>query len=206
MHKKLTIVLLLVVLGLTACKSGKNGKLSTGEYEVLSAYIAEKFTEDKRKDLAAGVVRIVICDRPSSGEGEPLQHENGQRLWERTKSLQASVTSLQSTTTDSFRKANARPAWIDRSLHSPMDYELVAPTQFLVFFENNGGDWPAYYKRYPGSQGFATFSRVGFNTDGTQALFYLSNRCGVMCWSGTYVVMEKRNGLWIIEKELSWMA
>jgi hypothetical protein len=43
-------------------------------------------------------------------------------------------------------------------------------------FKKNGGDWLAYYKRYPGASGIVTWSRVGFNADGTEALFYESYR------------------------------
>jgi len=43
-----------------------------------------------------------------------------------------------------------------------------------------------------------TWSRVGFNADGTQALFYESYRCGGLCGTGRYMVMEKRSGGWVI--------
>lgn len=43
---------------------------------------------------------------------------------------------------------------------------------------------------------------LGFRADGTQALFYIGNRCGVLCGAGWYVVMEKREGRWVILKEI----
>lgn len=58
-----------------------------------------------------------------------------------------------------------------------------------------------------GSQGIATFSRVGFRADGTQALFYIGSRCGVLRGVGWYVVMEKREGRWVILKEIEmWIS
>ena len=48
---------------------------------------------------------------------------------------------------------------------------------------------------------------MGFNADGTQALFYISNRCGGLCGRGSYVVMEKRDDHWVIEKEIEmWVS
>jgi hypothetical protein len=62
--------------------------------------------------------------------------------------------------------------------------------------------WGEYYRRLPGSQGVLTLSRVGFNADRTQALFYFSNRCGGLCRAGSYVVIEKRGSDWVISKEI----
>jgi len=52
--------------------------------------------------------------------------------------------------------------------------------------------WGERYRRFPGSQGVLTLSRVGFKAEGTQALFYFSNRWGGQCRAGGYVVREKR--------------
>jgi hypothetical protein len=64
------------------------------------------------------------------------------------------------------------------------------------------GDWPEYNKRFPGASGITTWSRVGFNSDGKQALFYESYRCGGLCGTGRYMVMEKKNGTWVIGTEI----
>ena len=94
-----------------------------------------------------------------------------------------------------------------RSFNSPVDYEVVNSAQLDSFFKKGGGSWPAYYKQYPGSQGVLEFSRVGFNADGTQALFYYGNTCGGLCGGGGYVVMKKRSGRWVIGKEIEmWVS
>ena len=78
-------------------------------------------------------------------------------------------------------------------------------SQLDSIFKN--GDWLAYYKRFPGSPGILTFSRVGFSEDGAQALFYVADRCGGLCGGGFYVVMQKRSGHWLIEKEIEmWIS
>jgi len=60
---------------------------------------------------------------------------------------------------------------------------------------------------FRGAQGILTFSRVGFRADGTQALFYWSNRCEGLCDTGMYVVLEKRNDRWLIAKEIEmWIS
>jgi hypothetical protein len=40
-----------------------------------------------------------------------------------------------------------------------------------------------------------------------QALFYESHSCDELCGGGEYVVMERRDGRWVIEKEIEmWMS
>lgn len=216
MHKRLTIILLLLVVGLTTCNRGRSpvalgDELSAAEYGMFSAYIAGKFTgtEGKRqvgKDIAK---TVIIFDTTQSGDDDPLGGENGRPIpWEKTAgSLRKNAPALQQATIDAFREANVQQASLRRSFHLPIDYELVDSTQLESIVKKNGGGWPAYYRRFPGSQGILTFSRAGFGADGTQALFYLSNRCGALCGTGEYVVMEKRNGRWVIGKEIEmWIS
>jgi hypothetical protein len=102
---------------------------------------------------------------------------------------------------------NAQQASLRRSLHPSIDYELVTSAQLEPIFCYHCGFWPAYYKRFPGSQGLLTFSGVGFSADGTQAFFYFSNRCEGLCGTGDYVIMEKRDGRWVIQKEINtWVS
>ena len=183
------------------------------EYDVLSAYIDSEFASRKGVEpvepIGHGIVRIVIFNMTESDEyGHNLRLDgSGHPIpWTQTAtSLQDNVPNLKRATINAFREANGQQASFRRSFHSAFDYELVDSAQLDAIFKN--GDWPAYYRRFPGSPGILTFSRVGFSTDGTQALFYMSNSCGGLCGTGMYVVMEKRNARWAIEKEVEmWIS
>ena len=67
--------------------------------------------------------------------------------------------------------------------------------------------WDDFYKKYPGSSGYITFSRVGFNSDKTKAVIYKETGCGMLCAYGGYVLLSKDNGAW---KEIAsygcWMS
>jgi len=212
-HKRLTAILLSLVVGLTTCNRGKShvapkGELSAAEYEVFSAYIAGKFTA--KKQIGEDTAKIVIIfDTTESGDDDLLRDENGRPIpWEKTaESLRKNSPSLQQVTINAFRKANAQQASLRRSFRLPIDYELVGSTQLDSIFKNNGDGWLIYYRRFPGAQGILTFSRGGFRADGTQALFYWSNRCEGLCGTGMYVVLEKRNDRWVIAKEIEmWVS
>jgi hypothetical protein len=181
MAKRLTTILLSLVVSLTACHRGQvsvapAAELSPDEYVVLSAYIGGKFSEPEKQRVSQRVTKLVFLNMTQSGDDDLLRDENGRPVpWEKTvESLRKRAASLQQTTMDAFRKANSLQAFGRRSFHSPIDYELVDSVQLDAIFRKNG-DWPAYYRQYPGSNGIVTWSRVGFSTDGTQALFYFSS-------------------------------
>jgi len=203
-------VLVILLAAATACK---NSRVKPAEYEVLSAFIDAKFASYKNveplRPTGEGISRIVIHNMTESDEeGINVQHDgNGQPIpWAQIAgSLQGEAATLRRATVDAFRKVNEQQATLQRSFHTGFDYELVDSTQLDFVFKN--GSWPAYYKRFPGSPGILGFSRVGFSADGTQALFFASGKCGGLCGGGAYVVMERRDGRWVIEKEIeTWIS
>lgn len=210
-NKRLAAILLSAVVSSTACNRGHSpraptSEVTSNEYAVLSASITDTNTNQKGKEQP---VKIVISNMTQSGDDDLLLDKNGQRIpWEKTAEyLRGKVPALQRTTIDAFREANAQQAILHRSFVFPTDYKLVDSTQLHSIFKKNGDPWPAFYKQFPGSGGLFTFSRVGFSADGTQALFYLRHTCGLLCGGGAYVVMEKRDGRWVIWKEITmWVS
>jgi hypothetical protein len=181
---------------------------AVAEYDVLSAFIDAEFASRKGvhpvEPAGDGISRIVISNVTESdeqgvyarldGNGQPIP---GPQI---ASSLQKEDSTLQRTTIDAFREANKRQTPLRRSFHTSIDYELVDSTELQSIFKE--GSWPAFYRRFPGSSGILTFSRVGFSSDGMQALFYVKNRCGELCGGSAYFVMEKRDDRWVIEKEI----
>ena len=206
-----TICVFLLLIASAACQKHP----STPEYDALSAFIDSKFASRKGvqpiEPIGNGITRIVILNTTESDEGgQNLRLDgNGQPIpWSQTaSSLQGKDPTLRRTTIDAFREVNRQQLSLRRSFHPGIDYELADSAQLEPIFKRGGGDWLAFYKRFPGSPGIMTFSRVGFSEDGTRALFYLSNHCGGLCGTGMYVVMEKRNGTWAIEREIEmWIS
>ena len=201
MGKRLTLLLLLIGVGLTACN--RKRQFTANEYDVVSAGITGLLASHNHPS------KFVILKMTSSGDDDLLLDENGHRVpWEKTaESLRQKAPFLQQTTIEGFRRTNAQQAVLGRAFRLPVEYEILESARLGPIFKRNGGSWDAYYKQYPGSQGIATLSRVGFNADGTQVLFYISNRCGGLCGVGFYVVMEKRDGHWAIGKEIEmWVS
>jgi hypothetical protein len=180
--------------------------MSTPEYEVLSAWLDDKITA---KAPGNGPTQIVIFETTDSDDDRLLRDDSGQRIpWEKeAESLRKKNSLLQQSTLDTYRKMNGQPALLRSSLHPTVAYQIVNRAQLAPIFCYHCGSWPAYYKRFPGSQGLLTFSRVGFNTDGTQAFFYYSNMCDGLCGTGKYVIMGKYDGRWAIQQEIEmWVS
>jgi hypothetical protein len=77
-------------------------------------------------------------------------------------------------------------------------YVLLKSQNYSSIFENIALDgWTDFYKKYPASSGYITFSRVGFNSDGTKAVIYREVSCGGLCGYGGYILLSKDNGAWI---------
>lgn len=86
-------------------------------------------------------------------------------------------------------------------------YHLLSDAEFADYFGNTDSTaWERFEAQY-NAHAFGSYSRVGFNGDGTQALVYRGVVCGVLCGSGGYVLLEKVNGVWEIVGETEvWMS
>jgi hypothetical protein len=69
------------------------------------------------------------------------------------------------------------------------------------------GGWGEFYKRYPDSGGFISVSRPGFNKEMDQALIFIEHRCGDLCGTGHYILLEKSGDTWkVIQQNLVWIS
>ena len=86
-------------------------------------------------------------------------------------------------------------------LTSPdLDTKLVSQNAVESFFGERGSGWQGFHKAYPDAHGLLTFSRVGFNQSGDQALVYVAFSCGGLCGEGRYFVLKKSGSIWVINK------
>ena len=67
--------------------------------------------------------------------------------------------------------------------------------------------WEIFGQKYPKSDGFVRFSRVGFSSDNKQAIIYFTRYCGVTCASGEFLFFIKEKDKWIKKgKSLLWSS
>lgn len=162
------------------------------QYAVLSAYIEPGLTGDSH-DLGSKAGLLVIRQKTTisaqwtnSGKISDYKYLIGGVPHIRTSIPTASRSIL-----FEFLIANLRNVKFDRSFKLSSRYEL-ANTKDISQYPS-----PEFMLRFPQNYGYLTFSRVGFNRDLTEALFYTEHVCG-MCGEGKYVFMSKINGKWVL--------
>lgn len=78
----------------------------------------------------------------------------------------------------------------------PMRRFTVVERARLGAHRNPTSFWEAFYRRFPGSPGLVTLSRVGFGRDGTSALVRVEYGCGGRCGGTIYVLLANESGKW----------
>ena len=70
-----------------------------------------------------------------------------------------------------------------------------------------GQAWEQFYKEYPHAAGITRFSRVGVDTNSTQALLYFSMTPGGLGGAGFFVLMHRRLGIWrVLSSKQAWIS
>jgi len=153
------------------------------QYAVFSAYLAQGLT----------------------GESHSLGHRNGELVidgrtmrWRATigmvrelwllkqQSPLSTMTPLLNLLCMSFVREE-----LQRSFALPVKYELMTKAEVALY------PTMAFQARFPGNYGYHRFTRVGFNSVLTEAVFYTDHMCG-LCGEGKYVFMKKQNGRWVV--------
>lgn len=72
--------------------------------------------------------------------------------------------------------------------------ELEAAFRYPTIYHDG---WEGFRQSFPDSSGYLIFSAVGFNSEKTIALVYVDYRCGGLCGSSRYYILEKHDGHWV---------
>jgi hypothetical protein len=121
--------------------------------------------------------------------------------------LRGSLPTLQAETWNHLLSVGGEEIAFPSDLETGGPYQLITDEAWAGYFGGiDSTAWERFEADY-GAQGFATYSRVGFNRDTTQALLYRGVVCGVLCGNGGYVLLEKVDGVWQIVGEYEvWMS
>jgi hypothetical protein len=65
--------------------------------------------------------------------------------------------------------------------------------------------WKNFYRKYAGTKGLITFSRVGFNQNLDEALVHLVAQSGLNSGSNFFALLRKRNGRWQVISTLTML-
>ena len=151
------------------------------QYAVYSAYLESEITENFHDYGNRRGFVLLIQDRTTPARIAAPQFRR----------LKTDAPTLQDATLMNFVAESLVSRVLAKRFRLPVNYELLSEGQLVK---------PGSYAEY------VTVSRVGFNKDLSQALFYTEHICG-LCGGGGYVLMERRFGQWRVKAFLStWVS
>jgi hypothetical protein len=120
--------------------------------------------------------------------------------------IKSSLADISRQTLDSFVERNQESHALSPGMDLGVEYKLLTYEELKkISSQSNWGEKPT--EAYPGSYGYLIFSRVGFNNTLDQAVIYVGSVGGPLMGSGSYFLMEKQNGEWIMKDEvMSWIS
>ena len=192
------LLLVLIQLGSTSLSAAQEPpKPDSGptdeEYEIYSAVIKERYIRSETKLL-------IIEDRTFRYDFSTNDEPWKDKLKDKKKGI-----SIDPSAAEDYEAKNSRQSLLNKaSFKLPVKLILIGDLDLRAIFHGKWGEleWIAYYRKYPDSDGFLMLSRIGFNTEHTQALLYLGSRCGPGCGEINFLLLEKVNGTWTTKKEL----
>jgi hypothetical protein len=164
-------------------------EIEAEEYAVYSALINQGTEEENANRL------LVIVKQPTPWVG--FVEKERDSFYE---DLLKSSPALMAETVNDLKAKNKDHPQFTRRFNITRPYVLVSEQELESLFSKHGiGGWEKFYEKYPESRGYATFSRIGFNPEKTQALVYRGHSCGGLCGGGSYILLVKINGAWTIK-------
>ncbi len=86
---------------------------------------------------------------------------------------------------------------------------LISAEEIQYIFHNDDINvgWEEFYRRYPNSSGTISFSRIGYNTNKTQAMVGLGNMYASLGGEGSLIFLKLENNRWVIVKIIpTWIS
>jgi hypothetical protein len=174
------------------------------DYRVYDAVVRAMFRDGiTRFDMNAKIDQVVIRERTFSKHARGTDKED----WDQVK---IRLRSLSDETIAGYEVARKRESNLTPKFDIPFKYQLISDKQLEKVVAHPNGPmehWAKFYKLYPNSAGYNSFSRVGYDKAGRNALVYFVNWCGPLCGTGTYVVVEKGLNGWVVKESAGiWIS
>ena len=109
-------------------------------------------------------------------------------------------------TIDSYVERNAQSTQLSPDMQLGVDYVLLSQEELAEI--SRQPNWhEVLTEKYPGSEGYTIFSRVGLNRSLDQAVVYVGQVAGPLMGAGYYYLLEKQDGEWAIKEQIMvWIS
>lgn len=106
---------------------------------------------------------------------------------------------------EDYRIKNRESRRLTGTLNLQLKYVLAEKEELEQY--RKAKRWDEFYRKYPESNGFLSFSRVGFDSGKRQAIVYLEHWCDEVCGYSYYVILGKDKEGWKVSKtDTGWVS
>lgn len=176
------------------------------ENAVYAAVIERVFDKDRRyKYHAPGPLALLVIKAETALDSmgdrilaEDLSGDFGDsiRHWRSTLPREA---------VEDYRIKNRESRRLTGDLNLQFKHVLVEKDELEHY--RKAKRWDEFYEKYPESNGFLSFSRVGFDSKKTQAVVYLEHWCNELCGYSYYLVLGKDKEGWKVNRlDTGWVS
>src|SRR5262249_35928270 len=197
----ITALLVTYAVPVRSQQSGDQPDIPAEEYAIYAAVIGHMFAGDKvSSDSQAPVKTLVIKDCTVRNDFVSIANvDEGSRM-------KQEFPSISQETIDDYVAKNAKSHQLTKSFDLRLKYTLTPKEKIDQIFKS-GGWWDEFYRQFPNSNGLIGLSRAGFNSSGNQALVYIEHDCGGLCGKGHYLLLEKIDQKWGVQKKfMAWIS
>jgi hypothetical protein len=167
------VVAVLIVVVIHVALRPNPDAANAEQYAVLSAYIEPGLTGFSH-DLGSRKGLVVIAARTTFSQ--PIRNSNKFKQYTSlvlsTGHAKSTIHQLSRSLLLEFWATNLSDVTLESKFQLPTRYELATEGEMNLY------PYEAFFRRFPGSYGALTFSRVAFSRDLTEAFFYTEHLCG----------------------------
>jgi hypothetical protein len=173
--------------------------VSAEDYALFSAVLLDRGGPEDPEEEWETKPEILISDETTTDEAKV-----GEMWGFRSKSKQAPSNE----TVANFNSHQVKGCSLKASLDPKIAYSLISGKEVDGYFKGKHKDgWGIFYAKHPKAAGYLTFSAVGYNSSGTEALVFLGHHCGWLCGTGHLYLLVKENGQWSVKNRLmQWIS
>lgn len=112
---------------------------------------------------------------------------------------------LEDSTARDFERKLRQACLFPKNTRLPAHAEIDWTGQIASYFGQGGAGWGEYFRDHADSAGYVELSRVGFSSDGNQALIYLGHQRDWTDGSGKLLLLRRQSGGWgLVDEVVLW--
>lgn len=146
---------------------------------------------------------LLLADSQFHPQNKPLVIEEKTKLLleldeENKFFLQEKIPSLEDSSLQNFIDQNRQNLQLERNFDLPFNYSLIPQEKYLEFLQLENG-WQKFLQKCPQADRIITLSRIGFNSQKTQALLSVRIQLDLSEARIYSVFFQKENGQWAVK-------